>query len=187
MGKKMKRAAARTATHGHVTATERNDSASFTGETLTLSEVAAMLPATADHDSDSNLQRVRHWVRENALRPLKSEHGRGKHREYTEDVKYWANVLHVMTSAGLPISYSRFIPDALRIVYAKAEQWRVARSKGEAVMLPPIVIGMTSAGRAQVSEGKLRDERGFKTADVVLKIKIDLAKIFAEVDRHGRS
>jgi hypothetical protein len=88
-----------------------------------------------------------------------------------------------MTSAGLPISYSRFIPDAMRIVYAKAEQWRAARQKGEALVLPPIVIGITRGARAQVGQGELKDERGFKTADVVLKIEINLAKIFTEVDR----
>lgn len=90
-----------------------------------------------------------------------------------------------MTYAGLPISHSRVMDDATQIVSSAAAKWH-ARGKAETLALPAMVIGMTARGATQVAEGKLKDEQGFRVADVVFKIEIDLAKIFSEVDR-GRS
>jgi DNA-binding transcriptional MerR regulator len=154
--------------------------------TLTVSDVAAKLAPIAP-DVANTVQRIRHWTRENALRPAEFEHGGpGKHRRYGADAVYSAAVLHVMTSAGLPVSHSRFMTDAMRTVAAKAAKWKAARDKGEVLTLPPMIVGVTTGGVTQVGEGQLKDERGFKVADVVLKIEIDLTKLFAQVD-HGRS
>ena len=89
-----------------------------------------------------------------------------------------------MTSSGLPVAYSLYISDAMRIVGSHAAKWIAARQKGETLALPPLVIGTTIATKAQVADGKLKDAGGFKVADVVLKIEIDLGRIFSEVD-HG--
>jgi DNA-binding transcriptional MerR regulator len=152
--------------------------------TLTVSDLAVALAPIAPNVANT-VQRIRHWTRENALRPAEFEHaGPGKHRRYSADAVYSAAVLHVMTSAGLPVSHSRFIADAMRTVGAKAAKWKAARDRGEVMALPSIIVGVTTEGRTQVGEGQLKDERGFKVAEVVLKIEINLAKVFAQVDPH---
>jgi DNA-binding transcriptional MerR regulator len=149
--------------------------------TLTVSDLAAVLAPIAP-DVAGTVQRIRHWTREDALRPAAYEHaGPGKHRRYNTDAVYSAAALHVMTYAGIPISHSRVMDDATQIVSSAAAKWH-ARGKAETLALP-MVIGMTAKGATQVAEGKLKDERGFRVTDVVLKIEIDLAKLFAEVDR----
>lgn len=149
---------------------------------MTLSELAeALFPITPDVAAST--QRIRHWIREEALRPTKFERaGRGKHRQFGVEAKYQAAVLHVMTSSGLPVAYSTYIPDAMRIVSSNAAKWIAARQKGETLALPPLIIGTTSAAKAQVADGKLKDAGGFKVADVVLRIEIDLTRIFSKVD-----
>jgi DNA-binding transcriptional MerR regulator len=158
----------------------------FGSPALTVSDLAVALAPIAPNVANT-VQRIRHWTRENALRPAEFEHGGpGRHRRYSADAVYSAAVLHVMTSAGLPVSHSRFMTDAMRTVSAKAARWKAARDKGELLALRPMIVGVTSGGVTQVGEGQLKDERGFKVADVVLKIEIDLTKLFAQVD-HGRS
>ena len=90
-----------------------------------------------------------------------------------------------MTTAGLPVSHSRFMADAMRTAGEAAAKWKGARDKGEVLAPRPMVVGLTTAGVTQVGEGQLKDERSFKVADVVLKIEIDLTKLFAQVDSLG--
>lgn len=181
MGKKPRQ---RTAVHG----ADLSDAALLfeVVSNFTLSDLAeALSPITPD--TAATAQRIRHWTREGVLRPAAQEHaGRGKHRQYSTDAVYEAAVLQVMTSSGLPVAYSLFIPDALEIVRANAAKWIAARRKGQMPKLPALIIGMTKKAKAQVGQGELKDTGGFKTADVVLKIEIDLTKIFMEVDS-GRS
>ena len=154
--------------------------------TMTLSELAAAFSVmTPDVTVGANTQRLRHWVREEAVRPSEFEHaGRGKHRQFGPEAKYQAAVLHVMTSSGLPVAYSTYIPDAMRIVSSHAAKWIAARQKGKTLALPPLIIGTTIAANAQVGVGNLKDAGGFKVADVALTIEINLTKIFSELD-HG--
>jgi len=150
--------------------------------TLTVSDIAAALAPIAP-DVAGTVQRIRHWTREQALRPAELEHaGPGKHRRYSGDAVYNAAVLHVLTGAGLPVSHSRFLKDAMRWAASKAAKWKKARDKGETLALPPMIIGVTAKGEVQIGE-ESKDFRTFKVADVVLTISIDLAKLFAEVDR----
>ena len=183
MGRKPRRRAAK---HHVLEAPNLTTSSPVIGApTLTVSDLAALLASIAP-DVAGTVQRIRHWTREDALRPAAYKHaGPGKHRRYNTDAVYSAAALHVMTYAGLPISHSRVMDDATQIVSSAAAKWH-ARGKAETFALPPMVIGMTAKGATQVAEGKLKDEQGFRVADVVFKIEIDLAKIFSEVDR-GRS
>jgi hypothetical protein len=72
----------------------------------------------------------------------------------------------------------------MRQVSPKAAEWNAAYDKGEVLALPPMIVGVTATkdgGAIQVAEERLKDERGFKTADVVLEIEIDLTKLFTKV------
>lgn len=145
--------------------------------TLTVSDLAARLASIAP-DTPNTTQRIRHWTREGVLPADESEHaGPGMHRRYADARAYSAAFLHVLTVAGLPISHSRFLKAAMPAVDAKAARWHAARKKGQATTLAPVVVGVTALGEVQVGE-RLKDPR-----DVVLKIEVDLAKLFAEVDR----
>jgi hypothetical protein len=62
-------------------------------------------------------------------------------------------------------------------------KWKAALDEGQKLSLQPMIIGVTATGMTQVGEG-LKDERGFKASDVVMKIEIDLAKLFGQVG-HG--
>ena len=168
------------AIQGALRTSEAPDTASFIGQkTLSLSELAASLPVP---DTSGLVQRIRHWTREGALHPSKFAHaGRGKHREYDPDARYCAMALHYMTLAGLPVAHSQFLTDAMQMVRSKAAKWQSARGKGQTLTLPVMIIEVTSRGDMRVSEGKSKVGR-----DTVLKIEIDLARMFAEVDR-GRS
>jgi len=170
MGKK-------SAIQGALRTSEASDAASFIGQkTLSLSELAASLPVP---DTPGLMQRIRHWTREEALRPSKFAHaGRGKHREYDSDARYCAMALHYMTLAGLPVAHSQFLTNAMHVVSSKAAKWQTAREKGQTLTLPALIIEVTSRGDTRVSEGKSKVGR-----DTVLKIEIDLARMFAEVDR----
>jgi DNA-binding transcriptional MerR regulator len=170
---------------GKLRAQESGDIASFSGTvTLTLSQLADALVPIAP-DPAVTRQQIRHWTREGALQPTEFEHeGPGKHRHYSRDARYSAAVLRVLTVAGLPISHSRFLKDLMRQVSPKAAEWNAAYDKGEVLALPPMIVGVTATkdgGAIQVAEERLKDERGFKTADVVLEIEIDLTKLFTKV------
>jgi hypothetical protein len=86
--------------------------------------------------------------------------------------------LHYMTLAGLPVAHSQFLTDAMHVVSSKAAKWQTAREKGQTLTLPALIIEVTSRGDTRVSEGKSKVDR-----DTVLKIEIDLPRMFAEVDR----
>lgn len=189
MGKKQRRRAAKgnapAETTGKLSASEEEDVAAIAGQ-LTVGDIAAMLTPIAP-DRESTIQRVRHWTREGALRPVELAHGGpGKHRRYDDDSLYRAAVLTVMADVGLPVSQSRFLADAMQVVNSEAAKWMAVRKKGGPVTLPPLIIGVATGNTIQVGSGKLRDGRNFKVATIVLKIEIDLTRIFTEVDR-GRS
>ena len=169
------------AIQGTLRASEAPDTASFIGQTFSLSELAAALSPIAP-DTHGLVQRIRHWTREGALHPSEFAHaGRGRHRQYGPQAHYCAAVLHYMTLAGLPVAHSQFLTDAMQVVRSKAAKWQSARGKGQTLTLPVMMIEVTSRGDMRVSEGKSKVRR-----DTVLKIEIDLARMFAEVDR-GRS
>ena len=155
---------------------EASDRASVIGrKSLSLSELTASVPVK---DKPGLMQRIRHWTREGALLPSEFAHaGRGKHREYGPEASYCVMTLHCMTVAGLPIAHSQFLTDAMDVVRSKASKWQTEREKGQTLTLPAMMIEVTSEGDTRVSEGKLKVGR-----DTVLKIEIDLAKIFTEVD-----
>lgn len=149
---------------------------------LKVGDLAAMLASTAS-DPESIIERIRHWTREGVLQPIASENAApGKHRHYDKASAYCAKVLNAMADLGLPVSQSRFLADAMQVVNSEAAKWMTAREKGQPTTTTPLIIGMTMGKAIQVGAGKLRDAHGFKVADAVLKIEVDLAKLFMEVD-----
>ena len=58
-----------------------------------------------------------------------------------------------------------------------------ARRKGQTVTLLPLIVEVATKNVVQVGLGKLRDEQDFKVANDVLKIEINLTRIFTEADR----
>jgi hypothetical protein len=156
--------------------------------TLTVSEIAEALAPIAP-DVAGTVQRIRHWTRERALLPVDQHHaGPGKHRRYAGDAVYVAAVLHALTIAGFPISHSRFLTDAVTIVRWKLVDWMKARERGEKIKLPPLVLGVTAKGMTAIVAEKLTDEllHGFKVEDVVLKMEIDLNRLFDRLGEAGR-
>jgi DNA-binding transcriptional MerR regulator len=189
MSKKQRRRAAKgnapAEITGRLSASEAADIAAIAGQ-LTVGDIAAMLMPIAP-GLEGTIQRIRHWTREGVLRPIELAHGGpGKHRRYDDASVYSAAVLTVMADLGLPVSQSRFLANAMEVVNSESAKWMAARKKGETVRLPPLIIGVATGNTIQVGLGKLRDERNFKVTNVVLKLDIDLTKLFAEVD-HGRS
>lgn len=117
------------------------------------------------------------------LLPVDLQHaGAGKHRLYAVDAVYDAAVLHVLTAFGLPVSGSRMLTDALTYARFAVARWKAARDKGQTPELSLLIMvtakGMTATGG--VEEG-IKDQAGFKVADVVMKIEFDLAKLFTQV------
>jgi len=146
---------------------------------LTVSDLAAALAPIAP-DVAGTVQRIRHWTREGALQPIAFEHGGpGKHRRYNPVAVYKAAVLHVLTTAGLPVSHSQFLADIMRRAEEKAIAWITTLDRGEISKRGPTIVGVTATGAFEVADMNLDDAERF-----VLTISIDLAKLFAQVD-HG--
>jgi hypothetical protein len=146
---------------------------------LTVSDIAARLAPIAPN-LHNTVQRLRHWGREGVLRPIESTHaGPGIHRLYADWVIYSAAFLWVLTTAGLPVSHSRFLKTVMPEVDSAAAQWHAARQKGQTAKFARLVIGMTAAG--EIRTGGLKDLR-----NAALTLEFDLAKIFAQVS-DGRS
>lgn len=150
--------------------------------TLTVSELAEALAPIAP-DVPGTVQRIRHWTRERVLFPVDLQHaGAGKHRRYTSDAIYECAVLHVLTIAGLPVSGSRTLTDAVSAARFIVPKWKAARDKGRMPKLS-LFIGVTAKGMIGVwtNEVEIEEVTDFKVADVVMKIDFDLAKLFAQV------
>jgi DNA-binding transcriptional MerR regulator len=155
--------------------------------TMRVHGLAAALAPLAP-DVAATTQMIRHWTREGMLFPVQHSHsGPGKHREYAPDAVYESALLYAFNDMGLPISGSRALLDAVTMARIEVAQRRAGKGKKK----PRLVVVWTPAGMATVGvygEGeKIEDRRGFKAADVVVTIDIDLEKLFARVDGHGRS
>ena len=160
--------------------------------TLTVSELAEALAPIAP-DVPGTVQRIRHWTRERVLFPVDLQHaGAGKHRRYAVDAIYEAAILHTLTAVGLPVSGSRMLLDGLSKARFAVPKWRTARSKGQK-WKPVLIISVTAtsimpgtfgpaANIGVYEEGEeVKGGPAFKVDDVVLTIKVDLAKLFAQV------
>ena len=78
---------------------------------MTVGDIAAALKPISP-DTAGNRERIIHWGRAGALEPIgHAGGGPGKHRLYSSDAKFDAAVLHVLTSAGLPVNRSQFLPE----------------------------------------------------------------------------
>lgn len=158
--------------------------------TLTVGEIAERLAAIAP-DISVTVQRIRHWTREQMLLPVDQLHaGTGKHRRYAADAVYDAAILHVATSAGLNISSQRHLIDSLTMARIALPKWKLARAEGRKPWLH-LFIWRTSAGITQVGthddpKAQPEDHRGFRAADIVFTIDMNIGKLFEQVDR-GRS
>jgi DNA-binding transcriptional MerR regulator len=150
--------------------------------TLTISGLAAALAPLAP-DTAATVQMLRHWTREGMLLPVAHSHGGpGKHREYDSSTAvYDAAILFIFNDLGLPISGSRPLVEALDQVRSEVAKRRTGKGK----KTPHLVISRTAAGATAVAvygEGeKVVDRRGFKAAEVVATIDIDLEKLFGQV------
>jgi DNA-binding transcriptional MerR regulator len=139
-------------------------------------------------DIDATVQQIRHWTREGLLLPIQDtlHSGPGVHRIYGDDAVYEGAILSVVANAGLPISGSKILADAM--VQARLEIARRKTSKGRKnshLVIMRTALGMTAV--AMVGDGeKFAAPRGFKVADAVMTIDIDLEKLFAQVT-NGRS
>jgi DNA-binding transcriptional MerR regulator len=153
---------------------------------LTISDLAVALSPIAP-DIPATTQQIRHWTREGLLVPIQDLHsGPGVHRRYASDAVLEAAVLSVFANTGFPISGSQVLAEAmtqLRLEIAK-------RKVGKGRKKPHIIIMRTALGQtaaAVLAEGeKFTGPRGFKVADAVMMIDLDLDKLFAQVT-HERS
>jgi hypothetical protein len=153
--------------------------------TLTVSELAEALAPIAP-DVAGTVQRIRHWTRERVLFPVDLQHaGAGKHRRYAVDAICDAAILHVLTAFGLPVSGSRMLTDATTFARFAVPKWKAARSKGEAPELSLLIAvtakGVIATGIRGAGQEGIKDVSGFKVADVVMEIELDLDKLFAQV------
>jgi DNA-binding transcriptional MerR regulator len=150
---------------------------------LTIRGLAERL-APISPDTDATVQQIRHWTREGLLLPIQDLHsGPGVHRLYhPDDAVYEAAILSVAANAGLPISGSQVLADAM----AQARLEVARRKAGKGKRKPHLVIMRTALGAtaaAVIGESeKLASPRGFKVADVVMTIDIGLEKLFAQVE-----
>jgi DNA-binding transcriptional MerR regulator len=153
---------------------------------LTIRSLAERLIPIAP-DPDATTQQIRHWTREGLLIPIQDLHsGPGMHRLYhPEDSVCEAAVLSVVANAGLPISGSQILADAMTQV-----RLEIARRKtGKGRKSPHLVIMRTALGVnavAVIGASEKFAVRGFKTTDAVMTIDLDLEKLFTEVG-YGRS
>jgi DNA-binding transcriptional MerR regulator len=155
--------------------------------TLTVSEIADALAPIAP-DVAGTVQRIRHWTREQMMLPVGELHsGPGKHRRYAADAVYDAAILHVLTSAGFSVSSHRDLVDSLTQARFEIAKWKSAKEKPQRLDL---IISRMATGEATLGvykEGEeVSDHRDFKVADVVMTVRVDLRKLFAQVDHHGR-
>ena len=153
--------------------------------TLTVSELAEALAPIAP-DVPGTVQRIRHWTRERVLFPVDLQHaGAGKHRRYSVDAIYDAAILHVLTAFGLPVSGSRMLTDATTFARFAVPEWKTARDKGQTPELSLLIAvtakGMIATGIRGLGQKGIKDQAGFRTADAVMNIEFDLAKLFAQV------
>jgi DNA-binding transcriptional MerR regulator len=167
--------------------------------TLTVADIAqALVRAGFAPDPAGVVQRVRHWTREHQLLPADQLHaGPGKHRLYDVDAVYVAAILHTLTAIGLPVSGSRMLTDGLTKARLAIPKWKAAQKKGQK-WNPVLVVLVATTSRTPGTFGPVtavgvyeeREEikrlEGFHLADTVLTIRLDLGKLFAQVD-HGRS
>lgn len=152
--------------------------------TLTVSELAQALAPVAP-DVPGTVQRIRHWTRERVLFPVDLQHaGAGKHRRYAVDAVFDASILHVLTAFGLPVSGSRVLTDATTKARFAVPRWKAAKANGEVLELSLFILvtaeGMTAVG-VRVGKEEIKDAAGFRVADVVMKVELDLTKLFARV------
>jgi DNA-binding transcriptional MerR regulator len=137
-------------------------------------------------DIDATVQQIRHWTREDLLFPVRHAHsGPGMHRVYHPDAVYEAAILSMITNAGLPISGSQVLADAM----AQARLEIARRRAGKGRKNPHLVIKRTALGQSAatvVGEGeRFTGPRGFKVGEAVMAIDLDLERLFAQVI-HGR-
>lgn len=153
--------------------------------TLVVSEIAEALKLIAP-DTPSTLNRIRHWFREQMLLPVDQKHaGSGRHRRFGADAPFDAAVLCALTDAGIPVSGSRALVDALTFARFALPKWKAARAKGQALDLTVFIArtaqGFTQVGVLGLGEERMKDQAGFKVADVVLTIEVNLSKLWAQV------
>jgi DNA-binding transcriptional MerR regulator len=154
---------------------------------LTIRGLAERLAPIAP-DVDATVQQIRHWTREGLLLPIQDtlHSGPGVHRVYNDDAVYEGAILSVVANAGLPISGSQVLADAMaqvRLEVAKRKAGKGKKNSHLIIMRTP--LGQTAA--AVIGEGeRFTGPRGFKVAEAVMSIDIDLEKLFAQVG-HGRS
>jgi DNA-binding transcriptional MerR regulator len=155
---------------------------------LTIRGLAERLTPIAP-DTDATVQQIRHWTREGLLLPIQDtlHSGPGVHRVYNDDAAvYEAAILSVVANAGLPISGSKILADAM--VQARLEIARRKTGKGRKnphLIILRTALGATAAAVLGAGE-KFVGPRGFKVADAVMTIDLDLENLFAQVT-HGRS
>lgn len=136
---------------------------------MTVGDIAAALKPISP-DTAGNRERIIHWGRAGALEPIgHAGGGPGKHRLYSSDAKFDAAVLHVLTSAGLPVNRSQFLPDVMAYARAQLVRWKKAPTKP----LPALVISSTAEGGISVGAAAANN--------AVMTISIDLAKVWARV------
>jgi DNA-binding transcriptional MerR regulator len=145
--------------------------------------LAEQLAPVSPNGVDATMQQIRHWTREGLLIPLQHLHsGPGMHREYhPHDTRYEGAVLSVVANLGLPISGSQVLADAMaqvRLEVAKRKAGKGKKNPHLVIMRTP--LGQTAA--AVIGEGeKFIGPRGFKVAEAVMTIDLDLEKLFAQV------
>jgi DNA-binding transcriptional MerR regulator len=151
--------------------------------TVTVGGLAEMLAPIAP-DQAAVVQQLRHWTRENLLRPIEHSHGGpGKHREYDKSTAvYDAAFLHLVNALDLPVGGSNILVNALTQVRSEVAKRLAGRGRKK----PHLIMARTLAGAtavAVIDEGeKIVEQRGFKTVDVVATIDIDLGKLFAQIE-----
>jgi DNA-binding transcriptional MerR regulator len=156
---------------------------------LTIRGLAERLAPIAP-DTDATMQQIRHWTREGLLFPIQDtlHSGPGVHRVYNDDAVYEAAVLSVVANAGLPISGSQVLADAMAQVRIEIARRKAGKGRKKPhLVIMRTVLRQTATAAAVIGEGeKFIGPRGFKEAEAVMTIDIDLEKLFAQVT-HGRS
>ena len=127
--------------------------------TLTVGQIVEQLGAVAPDSAAAMSERIRHWTREGLLLPADQHHaGTGRHRRYSPDTSYEAEVLNALANAGLQLVSRPYIRAALSQARVVLQKWRQARSAGHQLPLCFLVIShdITRIG----GEPTLVDTRG---------------------------
>jgi DNA-binding transcriptional MerR regulator len=156
--------------------------------TLTVSELAEALAPIAP-DIAGTVQRIRHWTREQILLPVDLHHaGSGKHRRYAADAAYDAAILHTLTAFGLPVAGSRTLVDGLTKARMAVQKWKAGQIKIPILRIwvtakpsMPGTLGPAIASGVYEEGEEVKSIAGFKVADVVLKMELNLGKLFDSV------